>query len=80
MLVGGQLLAIIPSYVLLPISGRGSRALGFEDLVPRVTAPAARLHWSRTRPNRRASSSRSRTEEGCHFLPPRAGRSPIWSN
>lgn len=31
----------------------------------------------RMRPNRWASSSKSRTEEGCHFLPPRTGRSPI---
>ncbi len=44
---------------------------------PGVRQADAPYSQRRMRPNRCASSSKWRTDDGCHFRPPRAGRSPI---
>ncbi|SCB47770.1 hypothetical protein GA0061101_12631 [Rhizobium lusitanum] len=48
------------------LAGQKARALPYES-----------ASQGRTNPKRCASSNSALTEEGCHLLPPRAGRSPI---
>lgn len=59
---------------------RRTRHIGGTRPLQGTVAVSTRFAQFRRSPNRKASSMSALTEEGCHFRPPRTGRSPIWSS